>query len=109
MLLIHQERVRGPTQDFARRVSQLVFSTPPLLAAYVQKLHPAQEVTVAAVLSRAKGHGVPYAQDDPTPCALTAAAFGCLIAVQHSWLASGGEQAFAEVLGRALDAIEPTA
>lgn len=94
-------------QDFARRVSQLVLSTPPLLAAHVQKLYLAQEATVATALLRAKDHGVPYADDDPTPRALTAAAFGCLIAAQHSWLISGGHQTFADVLERATAATGP--
>lgn len=93
-------------QDFARRVSQLVLSTPPLLAAHVQKLYLAQEATVATALPRAKDHGVPYADDDPTPRALTAAS-RCLIAAQHPWLISSGHQTFADVLERATAATGP--
>ncbi|MFB7272908.1 hypothetical protein [Streptomyces sp. NPDC056244] len=59
------------------------------------------------LLERAETTGTPYATDDPTPRALTAAAFGCLVAAQHSWLASGAKDSFADAIARAMATVTP--
>jgi len=86
---------------------RMVFETPALLAGYLQRLQHMQDAVVAELLERAKTAGTPYAADDPTPRALTAAAFGCLVAAQYSWLASGAKGTFGEAVDRAMATIGP--
>ena len=93
--------------EVAEPMQRIVFSTPPLFASYLQKLQQMQDAVVTALLERAENAGTPYAHDDPAPRALTAAAFGCLVAAQHSWLAGGAETTFAETLDRAMATIAP--
>ncbi|MDN3258738.1 hypothetical protein QWJ26_02705 [Streptomyces sp. CSDS2] len=87
----------------------MVFETPVLLAGYLQKLQQAQEAVVTGLRERAASTGAPYAPDDPAPRALTAAAFGCLVAAQHSWFASAGKGSFADALDRAMATVGPRA
>ncbi|WP_165789501.1 TetR/AcrR family transcriptional regulator [Billgrantia endophytica] len=86
-------------------ILSVVFGTPALFAAYLQKMHQLQEAIVEALLERANAAGRPYAGDDPAPRALTAAAFGCLVAAQHSWLAGGTTKTFAQALDQAMAAV----
>ncbi|WP_181793493.1 TetR family transcriptional regulator [Streptomyces sp. WELS2] len=88
-------------------VHRMVFETPALLAGYLRELHRAQEAVVAELGERAASSGAPYAPDDPVPRALTAAAFGCLVAAQHSWFASDGKGSFTDVLERAMGTVGP--
>lgn len=94
--------------EVAEPMQRIVFSTPPLFASYLQKLQQMQDAVVRALLERAETAGIPYADDDPTPRALAAAAFGCLVAAQHSWLAGGAKASFAETLDRAMATIAPS-
>ncbi|HEX3514388.1 MAG TPA: TetR/AcrR family transcriptional regulator [Trebonia sp.] len=91
----------------AEPMQRIVFSTPPLFASYLQKLQQMQDAVVTALLERAETAAIPYADDDPAPRALAAAAFGCLVAAQHSWLAGGAKASFAETLDRAMATIAP--
>ncbi|GIJ47066.1 TetR family transcriptional regulator [Virgisporangium aliadipatigenens] len=93
--------------EYAAAIVRLVFDTPTLLAAYLEKLQRAQDSVVAVLQERAVAARRPYAADDPTPRALTAAAFGCLIAAHHSWLASGPEGPFDDAVDRAMATIQP--
>ena len=93
--------------EVAEPLQRIVFSTPPLFASYLQKLQQMQDAVVTALLERAETAGIPYADDDPAPRALTAAAFGCLVAAQHSWLAGGAKATFAATLDRAMATIAP--
>lgn len=86
-------------------ILRVVFGTPALFAAYLQKMQQLQEAVVEALLERAHAAGHPYAGDNPAPRALTAAAFGCLVAAQHSWLAGGAKKTFAEALDQAMAAV----
>jgi AcrR family transcriptional regulator len=88
-------------------IHRVVFETPVLLAGYLQRLQHMQDAVVAELLSRAEAIGAPYAADDPTPRALTAAAFGCLVAAQHSWLASGANGPLADAIDRAMATVRP--
>jgi AcrR family transcriptional regulator len=83
-------------------VLRVVLETPTLLAAYLQKLQQIQETVVVALRERAT-----YADDDPTPRALTAAAFGCLVAGQHAWLASGARGSLGDAIDRAMATLRP--
>lgn len=92
---------------YAAAIVRLVFDTPTLLAAYLQKLQRAQDAVVAALLQRADRHATPYALDDPAPRSLTAAAFGCLVAAHYSWLASGPTGPFDDAIDRAMTTVRP--
>ncbi|WP_329057912.1 TetR family transcriptional regulator [Amycolatopsis sp. NBC_01480] len=92
-------------QAIAEPVHRVVLETPALLAAYLQKLQQMQDAVVGGLRERAAAAGTPYAVNDPTPRALTAAAFGCLVAAQHSWLASGGAGPLSDAVDRAMAAI----
>ena len=65
----------------------MLFQTPALLASYLLKLQRMQDAAETALRERAAQAGAPYAADDPAPRAITGAAFGCLVAAQHAWLA----------------------
>ncbi|WP_236791748.1 TetR family transcriptional regulator [Amycolatopsis sp. GM8] len=88
-------------------VHRMIFETPALSAGYLQKLQDLQEAVVAELRARAEAAGKPYAAGDPAPRALTAAAFGCLVAAQHSWLDSGAKGSYAEAIDRAMATITP--
>ena len=60
------------------------------------------------LLDRAQAAGTPYAPDDLSPRALTAAAFGCLVAAQHTWLASATNDSLARYVDRAMATIAPS-
>lgn len=92
-------------QMVAGPVHRVVLETPALLAAYLQKLQQIQDAVVGVLHERAAAAGTPYAVDDPAPRALTAAAFGCLVAAQHAWLASGAAGPLGEAVDRAMAAI----
>ncbi|WP_432986430.1 TetR/AcrR family transcriptional regulator [Dactylosporangium sp. CA-233914] len=87
---------RGSVKPIVR----MVFETPALLAVYLQRLQILQDDVVKVLLERAE-----YAADDPAPRALTAAAFGCLVAAQHAWLASGADEPMTRWIDRAMDTL----
>ena len=94
-------------QELTEPIVRVIFGTPALFAGYLQRLQHMQDAVVTVLLERAETAGEPWAADDPTPRALTAAAFGCLVAAQHSWLASGATGSFAEAVDRALATLGP--
>jgi AcrR family transcriptional regulator len=94
-------------EEMVEPIHRVIFETPALLAGYLQKLQQMQDAVVAELLERAEAAGTPYAPDDPTPRALTAAAFGCLVAAQHSWLASDAKGSFADAIDRAMATVGP--
>ncbi|GGP44703.1 TetR family transcriptional regulator [Saccharothrix coeruleofusca] len=96
-------------EEMVEPMHRVVFGAPALLAGYLERLQRMQEAIVAELVARAEAAGAPYAADDPTPRALTAAAFGCLVAAQHSWLDSGAKGSFADAVDRALATIAPRA
>ncbi len=94
-------------QETLKPIQRVVFETPALLAVYLQKLHGIQDAVADALRDRAKAAGTPYAPDDPAPLTLTAAAFGCLVAAQHAWLASATSDSLATYIDRAMATITP--
>ena len=95
--------VDAPGQaEVAEPMQRIVFETPNLLARYLEKLQRMQDAVVIALRERAT-----YADDDPAPRALAAAAFGCLVAAQYAWLAGGGKGSFAEAIDRAMATVGP--
>ncbi|MFC5502976.1 TetR/AcrR family transcriptional regulator [Lysinimonas soli] len=93
--------------EVAEPMQRIVFDTPHLLARYLEKLQRMQDAAVIAVRERAARVGAPFAEDDPAPRAIVAAAFGCLIAAQHSWLAGNGRGSFAAAVDRAMSTVGP--
>jgi AcrR family transcriptional regulator len=91
----------------SRRIQRMIFETPALLAVYLQRLQHFQNVIVEGLAVRAGESGKPYAADDPTPRALTAAAFGCLVAAQYAWLAAATDEPLAEYIDRAMATLVP--
>ncbi|MFC3452672.1 TetR/AcrR family transcriptional regulator [Amycolatopsis speibonae] len=96
------------TPKTAEQTHRIILETPALLAAYLGKLQQMQEAVVDVVYERAAAIGKPYTVDDPAPRALMAAAFGCLVAAQHSWLASG-TGTLGEAIDRAMATLAPQA
>jgi AcrR family transcriptional regulator len=94
-------------QEALKPIQRVVFETPALLAVYLQKLHSIQDAIVAALMDRAEAAGTPYAPDDPAPRALTAAAFGCLVAAQHAWMAPATNDSLATYIDRAMATVNP--
>jgi AcrR family transcriptional regulator len=93
--------------EVAEPMQRIVFSTPTLFASYLEKLQGMQDAVAFALKERASAASTPYADDDPAPCALAAAAFGCLVAAQHAWLAGGAEGSFATAIDRAMATVGP--
>ncbi|ROO52045.1 TetR family transcriptional regulator [Micromonospora sp. Llam0] len=94
-------------QQVSKPVQRVILETPALLAVYLRKLQSMQHAVVAVLRERAAAAGAPYAADDPTPGALAAAAFGCLVAAQHAWLAATTEHSLADYVDRAMAALSP--
>ncbi|MFV2124235.1 TetR/AcrR family transcriptional regulator [Micromonospora sp. LOL_013] len=94
-------------QQVSKPVQRVILETPALLAVYLRKLQSMQHAVVAVLRERATAAGASYAADDPTPGALAAAAFGCLVAAQHAWLASTTEDSLADYVDRAMAALSP--
>lgn len=93
--------------ESTKPIQRVIFETPALLAMYLQKLQNIQNAVVAVLLDRAESAGTPYAANDPSPRALTAAAFGCLVAAQHAWLASRTRDSLADYVDRAMATLTP--
>jgi AcrR family transcriptional regulator len=94
--------------DMAERIQRVVFATPELLAGYLEKLERIQSACDQVLRERAAARGVPIALTDPRPRAVVGAAFSCLLAAQHAWLAGNGRQTFADCLDNAMTAVTPT-
>lgn len=94
-------------RQVAEPMQRIVFSTPALFASYLQKLQLLQDTADTALRERAAAAGVPYHDNDPTPRAIVGAAFACLLAAQHAWLAGGAEGTFATAIDRAMATIAP--
>ncbi|WP_181871652.1 TetR/AcrR family transcriptional regulator [Sphaerisporangium album] len=94
-------------REVADPMQRIVFTTPALLASYLEKLHVMGDAAETAIRDRAQAAGKPYSDDDPTPRALVAGAFGCLLAAQKAWLAGGAKQSFAEAIDQAMATIGP--
>lgn len=94
-------------QQVSKPVQRVILETPALLAVYLRKLQSVQHAVVTVLRERAEAAGAPYAADDPTPGALAAAAFGCLVAAQHAWLASTTKDSLADYVDRAMAALRP--
>lgn len=95
-------------ESVAAPMQRIIFNTPSLLSAYLGMQHTMQETVVAGLRERALTRDAPYDADDPTPRAITAAAFGCLVAAQTAWLEQGGHSTFAAALDKAMAAVSPT-
>jgi AcrR family transcriptional regulator len=94
-------------QQVTRPAQRVILETPALLAVYLRKLQTMQDAVVAVLCERAEAAASPYAADDPTPRALAAAAFGCLIAAQHAWLAATTQDSLTDYIDRAMAAVGP--
>lgn len=93
----------------AAPIQRVIFNTPNLLGSYLEKQQQMQEVVVAALSERAEAAGTPCPPEDPTLRAITAAAFGCLVAAQQAWLESGSSGTFADAVDQAMAAVAPQA
>jgi AcrR family transcriptional regulator len=94
-------------QEVAEPMQRVVFATPALFARYLQKLQRMQDAAEQALRERAALSHRPYGADDPTPRAIVGAAFGCLLAAQHAWLAGGATATFADTIDRAMASVGP--
>lgn len=91
----------------AAPIQRVIFNTPNLLGSYLEKQQQMQEVVVTALSERAAESGTPSPAGDPALRAITAAAFGCLVAAQQAWLESGSSGTFADALDAAMAAVAP--
>ena len=102
-LVVVANAPNGP--GVAKSIHRIVFETPMLFAGYLQRLQQMQEPAVAILIERAAALGAPYGPNDPAPRAFVAAAVGCLVAAQHSWLANGETGSYADNIDRAMETI----
>ncbi|GAQ51340.1 TetR/AcrR family transcriptional regulator [Streptomyces acidiscabies] len=91
----------------AAPIQRVIFNTPNLLGSYLEKQQQMQEVVVTALSERAAEAGTPCPAGDSALRAITAAAFGCLVAAQRAWLESGSGGTFADALDEAMAAVAP--
>ncbi|WIX75441.1 TetR family transcriptional regulator [Amycolatopsis carbonis] len=93
--------------EVAEPMQRIVFATPALLASYLEKLHRMAAAAETVLRERAETRGTPCDPTDPALPAVAGAAFSCLLAAQHAWLAGGGAETFAVCLDRAMAAVAP--
>lgn len=105
LLIAHADGPGRP--EFAEPMHRVIFGAPGLLARYLEKLERLQDAAEQALRERAAAAETPWAADDPTPRAVVGAAFGCLVAAQHAWIAGGTTERFAVVVDRAMAAVAP--
>lgn len=105
LLVSHVDNV--DKDSVAVPLQRVIFATPSLLSAYLGIQQDMQDVLVECVRERAAGSGSPYDPHDPTPRAITAAAFGCLIAAQKTWLEPNNPETFEGVLDAAMASVGP--
>lgn len=91
----------------AEPMQRILLDTPGLLARYLEKIERIQGAVELVVRERATDAGTPWADDDPTPRAIVAAALGCVLAAQHAWLAGGATETFGAMVDRAMSAVGP--
>ncbi len=98
----------GPERQQALKpVQRIIFETPALLAVYLERTQSMQEAIAAEIVARARAAGEPYAEDDLAPRAITAAAFACMNAAQHAWLASDSDEPLTDFIDEAMAAVQP--
>ncbi|MER6358498.1 hypothetical protein ABT186_43655 [Streptomyces sp. NPDC001634] len=107
LLVLHVDTL--DKDSVAAPMQRVIFTTPNLLASYLEKQQHMQYVIVAALSERAAAAGTPHPAEDPTLRAVTAAAFGCLNAGQQAWRKSGTSGTFAAALDTAMAAVAPQA
>ncbi len=89
----------------AAPMQRVIFSTPSLLAAYLGMQQGLQDAIMNEIRDRAARRGAPYPKSDPFPRAVAAAAFGCLVAAQQTWLEDEYDETFAKAIDEAMDAV----
>jgi AcrR family transcriptional regulator len=104
-LTLHEETTQG--HQVSEAVKRVVFGTPLLFASYLQKLQQVQGAVVTVLRNRAERAGRPHSADDPSPRALTAAAFGCLVAAEQTWLAGEARGTIAQAIDRSMATLRP--
>ncbi|MFE7979769.1 TetR/AcrR family transcriptional regulator [Streptomyces shenzhenensis] len=98
------------TAAMAKRIQEVVFSTPALHARYLQKLQALQDAAVDTLRARSEGASpAPGAPGLATLelAAVVGAAFACLLAAQRAWLAGDGARPIASLLDDAMAALTP--
>jgi AcrR family transcriptional regulator len=88
-------------------MQRIILETPGLRARYLEKIEQVEGVAELILRERAASAGTPWADDDPAPRAVVAAALGCLLAAEHAWLAGGATERFAVMVDRAMAAVGP--
>jgi AcrR family transcriptional regulator len=94
-------------QQALKLVQRIIFETPALRAVYLERTQSIQEAIAAEIIARASAAGEPHAEDDLALRAITAAAFACMDAAQHAWLASDNGESLTDFINRAMGAVQP--
>jgi len=94
-------------QETTKPLQRVIFETPALLAVYLRNLHNLQNAVVAVLQERAQAATITGAHDDLTLRALTAAAFGCLVAAQLVSLESTTDDSIVSYIDDAMATITP--
>jgi AcrR family transcriptional regulator len=87
------QRARSEAMD------EIVRSTPQLYARYLEKMQRVQELLIGRIAVRLNDEHNPT---DPRPAAIVGAAFACMQAARHAWLASDRSEAFGSYLDDAM-------
>jgi len=96
-------------EELADPMHRIIFTTPSLLASYLETLERLKLTLADVVRERAASRGEPYADHDPAPTAIVGAALGCIVAAQRAWIAQDAAVPLAPLLDRAMSAIHPLA
>lgn len=91
----------------AAPMQRIIVETPGLRARYLEKIERLEAAAELVLRERAEAAGKAWADADPTPRAVVAAALGCVLAAEHAWLAGGATERFAVVVDRAMAAVGP--
>jgi AcrR family transcriptional regulator len=88
------QRARSEAMD------EIVRSTPQLYARYLEKMQRVQELLIGRIAVRLNDDE--HNPSDPRPAAIVGAAFACMQAARHAWLASDRSEAFGSYLDDAM-------
>jgi AcrR family transcriptional regulator len=88
------QRARSEAMD------EIVRSTPQLYARYLEKMQRVQELLIGRIAVRLNDDE--HNPSDPRPAAIVGAAFACMQAASHAWLASDRSEAFGSYLDDAM-------
>lgn len=94
-------------QGAAQPMQRIVFETPALFSAYLEKMQHLQQIIADEFYNRSRTNGASQPLTRLAAQTIVAAAFGCLVSAQKTWFLEGADRSFDETLGLAMEIVGP--